>query len=532
MNHATLITSGTYIGEEMQAEFGRVPPAFLPVGPAVLLQHQINRLSAQGPVWLSLPNDFHPDPAMARLLDERGVTRLALDPRRSLGLSVFQAILEMGMEGTLDIMHGDTLLTLPPDMPAQCVSVGPVSDQYRWGVVGIESGMVASIHTGDGGEQLSGDSRVLSGFFRFVDRPAFLRCLSRCDFDFVASVAEYARATPVAAVDGIEALDFGHLKTYYSSRYRLAAARHFNTLHIDGATVQKKSSDAAKLDAEAYWLRSVPAALKPFTARLIEDAGAPESGQYRTAYANYPTVAELYLARSPQLVWHKILTSACEYLDLAATFRDPDDRQTLQWLVLDKLQGRLDAYPDFLPARADPVSINGQALGTLQDVIDTIAGVVREAPAIPACVMHGDLCFSNMLFDTRSDRIVLIDPRATVDGRISVYGDVRYDIAKLGHSVIGRYDQIIAGHLAATRDSNDRHAYRLEPHEEGGLREWIEQAFLSRRAAGVAFDDPVVRATIVSLFLSMIPLHADNPDRQLTLFANGLRLFHAFFGRR
>ena len=34
------------------------------------------------------------------------------------------------------------------------------------------------------------------------------------------------------------------------------------------------------------------------------------------------------------------------------------------------------------------------------------------------------------------------------------------------------------------------------------------------------------------LFLSMIPLHADNPGRQLTLFANGLRLFHAFFGRR
>lgn len=532
MSHATLITSGTYVGEEMQAEFGRVPPAFLPVGPAVLLQHQLDRLSASGPVWLSLPNDFEPDPALARLLGERGVNRLALDPRRSLGLSVFQAILEMGLEGPIDIMHGDTLLTLPADLPAQCVSVGPVSDQYRWGVVGIADGMVASIHTGDGGEQLTGDSRVLSGFFRFADRPGFLRCLSRCEFDFVASVAEYARSTPVAAVDGIEALDFGHLKTYYSSRYRLAAARHFNTLHIDGATVLKKSSDAAKLDAEAFWLRSVPAALKPFTARLIEDAGAPATGQYRTAYANYPTVAELYLARSPQLVWHKILSSACEYLDLAATFTDPDNRATLEWLALGKLEARLEAYPGFLPGRGDAVAINGHRLGTLGDVVDTIARTVRAAPPLPACVMHGDFCFSNMLFDTRSDRIVLIDPRAAVDGRVSVYGDVRYDIAKLGHSVIGRYDQIIAGHLNAAREPGDANAFRLEPDEEGGLRAWIESAFLARQAAGVAFGDPVVKATIVSLFLSMIPLHADNPGRQLTLFANGLRLYHAFFGGR
>jgi len=34
-----------------------------------------------------------------------------------------------------------------------------------------------------------------------------------------------------------------------------------------------------------------------------------------------------------------------------------------------------------------------------------------------------------------------------------------------------------------------------------------------------------VRAVTVSLFLSMIPLHADKPERQKAFVANALRLF-------
>lgn len=140
--------------------------------------------------------------------------------------------------------------------------------------------------------------------------------------------------------------------------------------------------------------------------------------------------------------------------------------------------------------------------------------------------MHGDFCFSNMMFDMRCDRILLIDPRGLVREQATLYGDIRYDIAKLGHSILGRYDQIVGGHLRAEHFGFD---YRFHVPSDP-LRTWLEQQFLASEIQGTAFDSPEIQATIVSLFLAMIPLHGEDPQRQRTLFANALRLYHRFFG--
>ena len=525
---STLITSGTYIGEEMQAEFGRIPPAFLPVGPSYLVQHQLRRLGGRGEVWLSLPADYAMDGASARLLEDERVRIIRIDPSKSLGMSVFQSILEIGPDRPLEIVHGDTLIAPPEAPPADCLSIAGVVEQYSWGLVELAGDRVRSVASEHRGDRLTEDSLILSGYFRFSDTGALLKCLSRSDFGFVSAIDAYCRDHAIVGARDIDALDFGHLKTYYSSRYRLAAARHFNTLSIDGYTVLKKSRDAAKLDAEAHWLRSVPATLQPYTARLIETRGAAESGEYRTVYANFPTVAELYLARSSRFVWQKILASCCEYLDAAALCEGPGD-SPLAWLVIDKLRERIGRYPDFLPGPDEDLSINGAAVGTLRDIVARLADTIAAAPARPPTIMHGDFCFSNMLFDVRSDRIVLIDPRGTVRGEQTVFGDLRYDIAKLGHSIVGRYDQIVAEHLVAECDATGRD-FTLEVPGGDAPREWLEERFFAASAGGVAFGEPAVRAGIVSLFLSMIPLHADNPKRQRTLFANALRLHARFLG--
>ena len=69
--------------------------------------------------------------------------------------------------------------------------------------------------------------------------------------------------------------------------------------------------------------------------------------------------------------------------------------------------------------------------------------------------MHGDFCFSNILYDFKSQSIKVIDPRGlSGDGKEqSIYGDLRYDVAKLAHSVIGKYDFIIAGRFSYSEES-------------------------------------------------------------------------------
>ena len=64
-------------------------------------------------------------------------------------------------------------------------------------------------------------------------------------------------------------------------------------------------------------------------------------------------------------------------------------------------------------------------------------------------VCHGDFCFSNILYDFRMQRVKLIDPRGiNSKNELSIWGDLRYDLAKLNHSVSGLYDLIIAGQFS------------------------------------------------------------------------------------
>ena len=67
--------------------------------------------------------------------------------------------------------------------------------------------------------------------------------------------------------------------------------------------------------------------------------------------------------------------------------------------------------------------------------------VERLAENVQGCVVHGDLCLSNILYDLRSRVCKLIDPRGSF-GAAGIYGDPRYDVAKLYHSIYGLYDFI------------------------------------------------------------------------------------------
>ena len=57
-------------------------------------------------------------------------------------------------------------------------------------------------------------------------------------------------------------------------------------------------------------------------------------------------------------------------------------------------------------------------------------------------IIHGDLCFANIMVDTNLSFIKVIDPRGKF-GTYDIYGDFRYELAKLFHSVDGKYDFII-----------------------------------------------------------------------------------------
>jgi hypothetical protein len=137
--------------------------------------------------------------------------------------------------------------------------------------------------------------------------------------------------------------------------------------------------------------------------------------------------------------------------------------------------------------------------------------------------MHGDFCFTNIFFDHRRQQIRTIDPRgAVVDGQPTIYGDVRYDLAKLNHSVSGFYDLILADRYACV-GFDDRDVVLAFPPETAAT--FLPALAAEYRVGERGILDRETIAITIHLFLSMLPLHQDRPDRQRAFVANALRLF-------
>ena len=137
--------------------------------------------------------------------------------------------------------------------------------------------------------------------------------------------------------------------------------------------------------------------------------------------------------------------------------------------------------------------------------------------------IHGDMCFSNMILTRYSkalpsyDWVFLIDPRGYIPGNtITQIGDINYDVAKLAHSVIGRYDQIQSRGFEIVRLSDNEYTWSIRCTDE---MSWIEKRFKEIFRKYDYFN------IMIHLFLSMIPLHKDDPEKQEKMLVNALRLY-------
>lgn len=513
-----LITSGAWCGSELQAEFGRLPPALLPLGNRRLFVHQHAALrGAAGRILLSLPEEFAPEPMDQAALAALGIEVVPVPAGLSLGQSVVHVLNVSGVaNGPLRILHGDTLLE-GLDLEAEdAVSVGPATAGYAWGHVLREGEAVREVTgpQGAGGE-------VLTGYFAIASPVLLVQQVTRQGGDFVAGLAAYARQRPLRALEAARWLDFGHLNTYHRSRRQVTTERAFNRLAPSRRRVEKSSEDAVKIEAEARWFAALPEAMRihaPAFLGLRQDGGRVS---YAIEYLHLPTLSDLFVfGRLAPEAWDAIFDACDEFLSACAAHPAPGAADA-EALYGPKTLARLE---HFAAARGlsleAPARLDGRPLPGLRAMAE--AAAARIPPAGPATLVHGDFCFSNILYDTRAELLRVIDPRG-LDGarRFCVGGDLRYDLGKLFHSVVGRYDHIMAGAARLRRDGPLDLALELP---DSPLLDAVERAFLARRFAGMAVDGAIA-AIGVLLFLSMLPLHADDAARQDMLLANAMRLF-------
>lgn len=512
-----LINSAAYVNSEFRNEFGAIPPCFLPIGNRKLLTYQANSLRktfGEEAIILSLPKNYVLSIDEKELVQHLNIQPVFVPEGISLGMAVLYVLNTVGSNHeSLRLLHGDTLLN---DIPhnEDCIAVVRTQDNYEWEF-----------------EENTVNPLVWCGYFSFTSPQRFIRALATTQGNFVESVHIYAKEeTTLEHKEIFDWYDLGHINTYFRSRSAITTQRAFNSLKIENGVVWKSGSPARKIEAEANWFSQLPASLKRFTPQLIQ-SGLTENGEpfYETEYLPFLPLNEIFVhGKNPVGFWENILGLISVYMSESRKCV-PQSTELLEQihqdslaLYADKTYERLENYAKQNGINLDiPVKYNGISLPTLRQIAQECVEKTLSLPEIPT-VSHGDLCFSNIMYDSRSNGIKVIDPRGlNIKQELTIYGNQTYDLAKLCHSFIGLYDFIIAD------------SFVLEKSEELGVKlifnidsrlENIQKIFMSKQLLPTVSNTEIIAPTIL-LFLSMIPLHFDKPQRQEAMLANALRMY-------
>lgn len=126
---------------------------------------------------------------------------------------------------------------------------------------------------------------------------------------------------------------------------------------------------------------------------------------------------------------------------------------------------------------------------------------------------HGDPCFANALYNKSTKTLKFIDPKGVLCEE-ELWTNPYYDIAKLSHSVCGRYDFF----NNAMYDIRINEDFTFDVDIPFDNQKFV--TIFKNKVEENGFNYLLVRIYEASLFLSMLPLHKDNPHKVFGFILN------------
>ena len=311
-------------------------------------------------------------------------------------------------------------------------------------------------------------------------------------------------------------VDIAEITPFLAFMSGATETRHFNRASQTGGVFRKHSRDTAKMRGEYRFFHIADEPMKRFLLPTFGYAEDAEGASYDMEHLAVPDAAmQLVHNTFDQASFARLMDGFFAFID--ARGRSDVGADQVCHIGRRDIAEKLDARVAQL--LATPIGQQLDALlgtsgphGNLAALVSRChaqldAGLARSSTAFLA-LGHGDPCFSNILYNAEIGLFRLIDPRGAESREAGLMHPL-YDLAKFSHSVLGGYD-FVNGGLAETRlDSQMRLSLAVD---RGGPPDWMKQAFRARLAE-LGWDLRLVRAIEASLFLSMLPLHSDAPEK-------------------
>jgi hypothetical protein len=299
----------------------------------------------------------------------------------------------------------------------------------------------------------------------------------------------------------------------------------------------KRSTHSEKFVDEINYLRLLPPDVAALFPRLLSYSTDWQAPWMQLEYYGYPNLSEVFLFEHVDPgVWERIFTHLATIL---TQHLGRHQRPVSSEIAIDMYAGKTErrlATMNCSPAlrhlvdHGGDVEINGKLVPGLvkqwPHIQTALADVVTR---VHGTIIHGDMCLPNILYDLRSRICKFIDPRGSF-GTVGVFGDQRYDVAKLWHSIHGHYDFIVNDLFQIAIDGT---RVSLSIRASTGHRTIEERCakvfFQSHNGQAPLFVQRDIQLITAMLFLSMPALHDDAPARQAAMFVRGLQLINEYF---
>lgn len=540
---ALLIPSALLVPSDMRNKFGELPTALFPLGNKTMIERLYDKYKDIVDVIYIvvkrkqlLINDYINSKKLP-------IRIIELDELRDLGYTIQYGMeFILGQEPLIDYIYVNFAdFLLDEHIPINNYNFfyyasGMSTDE--WTYFKDNNGIITDILDKcpfSENHQISNFSGIFVGLFGFTNPHYFLELLKQysnvhSDMDtFYRAIFTYSQEYPFTILHSQNWFDVGHSDNY-SKATTSVAARSFNSIEIDEqrGILKKRSENKEKLVNEIRWYLRIPNKLQYLLPRVYDYSLDLTDPYVSMEYYGYHTLHEsLVFGDLPLVKWQAIFQKLLFAINDMGKFTVTGERiqfeAALRDIYLQKTFDRLDMMrnePDFHSFFENTITINGTEYRSLNEYIKMLPQLIEKLVVDTLTgqfnIIHGDLCFANILIEDTYDFIRVIDPRGKF-GTFDIYGDARYELAKLMHTLEGKYDFIIEDMFDIDVIGNT-----IEYHVHKQIDN-ITNVFLDVFRESID-NIQAVRLIEATLFLSMIPLHSDYKQRQFAMLVTGVML--------
>lgn len=303
-------------------------------------------------------------------------------------------------------------------------------------------------------------------------------------------------------------------------------SRFFNSLQGNEYSIRKASTNKKKIQSEYTYYHLLPDQMKGWFVLPYDYQEDEEKASYEMERLHMTDIAIKWVHSSIDCKEFEELMEKYFYFFQIREKKEvsPDTYHAVsKALYEDKVKKRicqLKELPQF--EKIKKLLSNCKEHNNIDEIYEwylKLKETVEKRTTFPteSVIGHGDPCFANALYNRSTKTLKFIDPKGALTEE-ELWTNPYYDIAKLSHSVCGRYDFFNNAMFEIT--INDEFEYELTiPFDNEEYKK-----IFRRKVEENGYDYWTVRLYEASLFLSMLPLHIDYPHKVFGFLLNAINM--------